>query len=430
MGFPERIERELRPGVKLLYSQTRDFKSALFRVVFAVPLEKETASGYSLLTNMLSLTTAEYPDIRSFAVAKDELYALWLDSYVKRSQETLLVTLEFESLADSFALEGEKLLEKAVKMLGGAIFAPNAPGGVFPKKLLDGEKRSLTGEIESIIENDSDFAFMRSLEIMCAGEPYATDAAGDKKLVKKLDGKTLYDVYYKYCLENAPVLISYVGEADIGEVAEYVEKYLPFAPRTGKIPECTVHRAGGFRRVREKTRSDECTVVIGASYAPCKTLRERVALALFDEIFGGASGRLFINVREKEGLCYFCSTVSPGVKNVYFIICGTEPANALRAEEAIRREFDLAANGLCSGGELDTAKKTLLRRVDNTGASPASISSNLIAQALAAPEERAGPEELRAIIRSVTAQEIAAITKTMQTELVYTLEDPIEGKKR
>ena len=73
---------------------------------------------------MLSLTTAEYPDIRSFAVAKDELYALWLDSYVKRSQETLLVTLEFESLADSFALEGEKLLEKAVKMLGGAIFAP------------------------------------------------------------------------------------------------------------------------------------------------------------------------------------------------------------------------------------------------------------------------------------------------------------------
>ena len=273
------------------------------------------------------------------------------------------------------------------------------------------------------IEDKPAFAFRRAVETMCAGEPYSADASGDAELVKKLDGKTLYEKYYKNCVENVPVFIMYVGEAEIGEVAGYIEKYLPFCARGANLPRCTAHVPGGLRRLREITRADECSLVIGASHRMLENARERAAHSLFDVIVGGAAGRLFVNVREKEGLCYYCGTVSPGAKNVCFITCGTEHANAARAEEAILREFESAAHEGVSEEELEKAKKTLLLGLDSVGASPGALIRYMFLQALAAPGDVRDIAELRDLILSVTPRDILEITDTYVTELIYILDN-------
>jgi hypothetical protein len=53
--------------------------------------------------------------MQSFSVIKDELYALGLDAYVQRSGELLLVRLEINTIADSFAFDGERVLFRATE---------------------------------------------------------------------------------------------------------------------------------------------------------------------------------------------------------------------------------------------------------------------------------------------------------------------------
>jgi hypothetical protein len=100
---------KLGEGVYLAACKTEKFKSAVMTVSFAVPLDVETASGYSLLTNLLSLSTGSYNTMQSFSVIKDELYALGLDAYVQRRGEILLVRLEINTIADSFAFDASTI---------------------------------------------------------------------------------------------------------------------------------------------------------------------------------------------------------------------------------------------------------------------------------------------------------------------------------
>ena len=149
---------QLANGVYLAACKTEKFKSAIMTVSFAVPLEAETASGYSLLTNLLSLSTGSYKTMQSFSIIKDELYALGLDAYVQRSGELLLVRLEINTIADSFAFNGERVLFRATQLLSDAIFNPHLENGVFPDRNVETEKVCLIEEIESLIENKPAFA--------------------------------------------------------------------------------------------------------------------------------------------------------------------------------------------------------------------------------------------------------------------------------
>ena len=188
-------KKEMQKGVYLACCKTDKFKSAMMTVSFAVPLEHKTASGYSLLTNLLSLSTGSYKTMQSFSIIKDDLYALGLDSYVQRRGEILLVRLEINTIADSFAFDNDRVLFRATELLGDAIFNPNLTNGVFPEGTVETEKDCLIEEIESEIENKPSFALLRARQIMCEGEPFSVDAAGDIDLVEALDGKQLVEFY-------------------------------------------------------------------------------------------------------------------------------------------------------------------------------------------------------------------------------------------
>jgi hypothetical protein len=129
--------------------------------------------------------------MQSFSVIKDELYALGLDAYVQRRGELLLVTLEINTIADSFAFDGDRILFEATKLLGGAIFRPCLKDGVFPEENIESEKKCLIEEIASAIENKPSYAMRRAKQILCEGEPFAVDVGGEIDRVGELDGKEL-----------------------------------------------------------------------------------------------------------------------------------------------------------------------------------------------------------------------------------------------
>lgn len=411
-------------GVYVSACRTDKFKSALMTVSFALTLDSETASGYSLLTNLLSLSTGDYPTMQSFSVIKDELYALGLDAYVQRKGEILLVTLEINAIADSYAFDDEKVLFRAVELIGSAIFNPCLENGVFPSQNVESEKKCLIEEIASEIENKPSYAMKRAREIMCEGEPFAVDAAGEIDKVLALDGKSLTE-YYQYIVNNAPVFINYAGEADFEYVKECVSAHLSFGPRKRNIPTPVIHNnRGEILRVRENMEMEQSVLVLGFTLDMPDSAKKRAILSVYDEIFGGAaSSKLFMNVREKEGLCYYCSSYPSGRKNVMFVTSGIESGNENKVINAIYNEIEAMKKGDFTDFELENAKNSIIRSLKSVENSLSSINSYLLGQVLLDDSE---PLETNIeLVESVTRDEVIALALSVAPELEYILDTEV-----
>ena len=408
-------------GVYISACKTDKFKSSLMTVSFALELDRETASGYSLLTNLLSLSTGDYPTMQSFSIIKDELYALGLDAYVQRKGEILLVTLEINTIADSYAFDGEKVLYRAVELLGGAIFRPCLADGIFPIENVESEKKCLIEEIASEIENKPSYAMKRAREIMCEGEPFAVDAAGEIDKVLSLDGKSLMD-YYRHIVNNATVFINYAGEADFDYVKECIDAHLPFGPRKRNVPTPVFHnKRNSVVRVRENMEMEQSVIVLGLTIDMPDSAKKRAILSVYDEIFGGAaSSKLFMNVREKEGLCYYCSSYPSGRKNVLFVTSGIESGMEEKAISAIYREIEAMKNGDFTEIELENAKNAINRSLMSVENSLGSINSYMLGQVLLDDSEPI--EANKKLVYSVTREEVIALASTVTPELEYILD--------
>lgn len=410
----------MQEGVYLSSCKTDKFKSAVMTVSFAVPLDSETASGYSLLTNLLSLCTGKYPTMQSFSIIKDELYALGLDAYVQRRGELLLVRLEINSIADSYTFDNERVLYRATELLGDAIFNPYLENGVFPEKSVENEKLCLIEEIESLVENKLSYALFRARQTMCKGEPFAVDAAGETDRVAALDGKALMP-FYRNIIDNAPVFITYAGEADFDYVEECVRTHLRFSDRKNNLPDSVLHPVRNeIYRVTEKMEMEQAIVVLGFTVEMAKTPHQRAILSVYDEIFGGSStSKLFMNVREKEGLCYYCSSYPAGRKNIIFVASGVEQGAEDKAISAIYREVDAMKQGDFSDYDLQNAKNSIIRSLLSAESNLNSISGYLLGQIIS--EDSATIEESIDLVARVTRDEVIAIANTVTPELEYIL---------
>lgn len=413
-------KKTLCEGVFLSACKTDKFKSALMTVSFALPLDKCTASGYSLLTNLLSLSTGKYPTMQSFSIIKDELYALGLDSYVQRRGEILLLRLEINSIADSFTFDGEKVLFRATELLGDAIFNPHLENGIFPENNVETEKACLIDEIASVIENKPSYAMLRARQIMCEGEPFAVDAAGEIERVEVLDGKQLLE-FYKNAINNAPVFIAYSGEADGSYVEECVKANLPFSPRPFALPEAVFHENRGIRRVFEQMEMEQSVLILGLTLDKIpSSAHERAILTVYDELFGGSpASKLFMNVREKEGLCYFCSSYPSGKKNIIFVSCGLERGMEEKAISSIYREVEAMKNGDFSDEDLKNAKNAIARSLRSVESSLGSLNGYLLS--LMISSENVSRDETIELVSRVTREEVVALAKTVKPELEFIL---------
>ncbi len=413
--------KQITEGVYLSTFKTEKFKSAVMTVTFAVPLHKSTASGYSLLTNLVSVCTGKYPTMQSFSIIKDELYALGLDAYVQRRGELLLVRFEINAIADSFAFDNERVLFRATELLGDAIFNPHLENGSFPEASVETEKACLIDEISSLIENKPAYAMLRARQIMCEGEPFETDAAGDIEIVKSLNGKDLMP-FYRNIIENAPVFITYAGEAEEDYINECITANMPFSPRKSILPEPVTHKKREeILRVKENMDMEQSVLILGLTLdnIPENTF-SRAVLTVFDEIFGGSpASKLFMNVREKEGLCYYCSSYPSGRKNIIFVSCGLEPGMENFATEAIYKELDAMKRGDFEESDIENAKMSITRSLLGTESSLGSINGYLLSRIIS--KENLSIEETIKTVKSVTKEDVVRFAGTVSPELEYIL---------
>ena len=229
---------QLLPGVHLTAVQTQKFKSSVLGMQFLLPLAREQAALQALLPMVLRRGTAEHPDMESLSAVLDELYGGSLEPTVRKKGETQCVGFVGSFLDDAYTLDGSAVLEPSAALLGELVLRPYTRDGAFCPDYTRQERENLVTRIRAQVNDKRQYAQVRVVAEMCAGEPFGVDKLGDEASAAAITPQKLWDCYQQV-LRTAPIEFYYCGSAPLERVRAAVQAIvdgLPAGERSRPAP--------------------------------------------------------------------------------------------------------------------------------------------------------------------------------------------------
>ena len=286
-----------------------------------------------------------------------------------RSRTALQIAEEAEDIGGGVSASGDidnseirgvalaRHWRRLLELLADVTLNPTLPEGE-----IEPERRSVLSALKSRADQPFQRAYDTMMGRVYGPHPYALPALGRSDVVARLDRAALLD-HYRAFYRAGRVLVSVSGDVSTREVAAEVRRLfaeMPAGEGSPSTPAAAPATAGGRELVNHPAAQAQVMVAfLGPSiahqdYAAVKVLQ--VALG------GGMAGRLFTELRDRQGLAYSTGAINPSRVDASVLVAylGTAPANADRAEDGMLRELARLAAERVSPEELARAKSYLM----------------------------------------------------------------------
>lgn len=413
--------QKVADGVYVNCLPTDKFKVNAITVCIQTELNDNSAAMCALAAKVLMRGSEKYPDMRAIERRTDELYAAELSASGTRYGEVQCITLSADFLSSEYT-EGD-IIPDIVALIGSLLCEPLVENNGFKVDYTESEKRNLTELIRSLGDNKRLYAQKRCAEEMCANEAYSIPAYGRIETVEKADAASLY-AFYKELLCSSPIEILYTGD-----LSAFEEICSCFGTLFSKIKRAKEYRryvtvmhkrADSAREVCENMEISQGKLSIGLSTGITGNHEMIPGLIVANEILGGsASSKLFMNVREKMSLCYYCSSTVERSKGLMFINAGIENGNYEIAKNAIIAQLDAVKQGNFTDGEFDSAKSSLINAYRSVSDSVAAIESWYLPRIMLG--DSTTPEKRVAEVASTARDEVIKAISEVRPEIFYFL---------
>lgn len=318
---------------------------------------------------------------------------------------------------------------------------------------IDREKGVITEEIN--LYEDMPYRKVSDLfeGLLYKGNPLGFDIAGEKKTVKSFDRKTFTDYIAELYHPKNAVLVVAGGLSKTplrqgfplrssnseGQAAGCINDYLEIVEK--KFGNWEDGKRASFIKVEENQtrpgifikskKTEQAHFCLGFRAFSFFDKRKHILSVLSAILGGGMSSRLFIEVRERRGLCYYISTGREFYHDVGNIVTQAGVTNNLdkvkEAIETILKEKRKVANGEVTSEELKKAKELLKGRLLLSMEDSFNIASFLGTKKIL-EDKIETPEEIIAKIDKVTREEVVALAKELfvPSRLNFALIGPFE----
>ena len=420
----EYTRAEIINGVWLTHIRSDKFKTACLSITLLTQLQRESAAMNALLPLVLRRGTARYTDMEAISRRLDELYGAAIEPVVRRIGEIQCLGFFASVPEEDYLPAGADTLRGTCELMGQMLLAPNTRGGLLLPDYVDSERDKLIEMIRARLNDKLSYSVSRCIEEMCCCENFAVSRFGDEESAAAIRYQKLTK-QYRNLIQTSPIEIFYCGRAEEKCVESLLRDALSTLPR-GEIDYDigTDVRLNALeetpREYTEQMNVTQAKLVIGWRLGKAMDDPNPAALRLFASLFGGSTAsKLFVNVREKLSLCYFASAVADVHKGVLLAYAGTEADNVGRAKEEIFAQLASIANGEITDEELSAAradvKSALKSALDVQGA----LEGFYLSAALDGADY--SPEELSALVDDVTKEELVAIARGCECDMIYTL---------
>ncbi len=422
------IKKKIGDGINLNYLETDKFKTGLLSVNFIAPLSAESAALNAVIPTILMRGSKKYPNMAEINKALDYLYASSLGTRNNKRGEMQIFGLFAGMLNSEYTINGEDLVSEVLDVVGDILLNPVTDGEAFDAAYTESEKNNLIDAINARINDKSYYARTRCTEIMCENELFGLSETGTAEDVYKISAESAY-AHYKYALSKYPVEILFVGKCDVDVLSCKLSKLFEKVERNPlPLPETKVVRTvESAKSVTEDMPVNQGKLVLGFRSGTVVSEAEYPAFLMANEIFGGGvTSKLFMNVREKMSLCYYCQSIPDGTKGLMLVQSGIQVDKREIAQKAILEQLEAVKNGDFSNEELTSAKLGLINGHRELSDSARGLELWYLGRLLAGVDTDL--DDVVRAIEGVTPDDVTAAMRRVTLDTVYFLNGTLKGE--
>ncbi len=417
---------KLWDSVSLSAINTDKFKTGMLSISLAMPLSGELTANNMLLSGVLRRGSEELPSMALLNRRLDELYASAIEIKNVRHGKNEVLALSADMLDNAFVSDGTDVLDGVLHVLSQILLHPLTADGAFPAETVKKEKAHVGDAIKAEINNPKAYAHHRCSELLHGEDSDFPTLEGLLRSVDSADEKSLFG-HYKRLLEDASVGFFYVGSESPRTVADAIMKHFrPFGTPEDRKINLAPERFISLKEVTEPFEVSQGKLVMGFRTGVCATDEKYFAAVLFNEIFGGSpASKLFMNVRERLSLCYYCASAYDTYLGNLTVSSGIDVSNFEIAKCEILSQLEDIKQGRIDTSELSAAKKSIAHWYRQMYDFPFELFAFYSTREMLGID--AAPEDYMKKFEAVSAEEIAEIARGTVLDTVYFLKGTLEA---
>lgn len=303
----------------------------------------------------------------------------------------------------------------------------------FEAKELEREKGVIIEELNMYLDTPTVHISELFEELLYGDQPAGWRIVGEKENILSFNREKLIE-YFNSHYSNDNTVVCVAGDVKVKQIEEKVKKYFSKIETRKHLGKANVKehqtRPGVLLHSKKTDQTHLCLGVRAFNMFD----KRRYALGLMSVMLGGnMSSRLFISVRERNGLAYYIHTNYEGSSDAGYLVtqAGIKSDSLEKAVELILEEYRSLRDKKISQKELKKAKD-YLRGATSLSLDATDSQASFYASQEVMAEEMLTPEEKLKMIDKVTVNDIKKVAQEIfqNAKLNLSVIGPLEGQEK
>lgn len=349
---------KLTEGVHLHVIKSRQFTTQRIKIRFSAPMERSSLAGRVLVASMMETANKAYPTAQLLRRKLASLYGADFSTTVSKKGAVHLVDLDINFLASAF-LAGQDLTDDIMTFLKTSLLHPLTKADSFDEQFFELEQKNLISYLETETEDNFYQADQALSQLFYQTEPLNLPYLGTPDLIRAETPQACFRTFQKMLTKDR-IDIFCLGHFDEQKLLEYFESFM-LAPRQVDLQFEQQQMFSKITREQiEKKAVNQSILELGYHLPISYTSPDYCSLLVLDSLFGNSpQSKLFVNIREAEGLAYTIGSQIDSFTGCLKVYAGIDKNQRHSVMKLIHRQWLELKKGQFTLAELEEAKRLI-----------------------------------------------------------------------
>lgn len=405
-----------------------NFRSCHFSLVFRCKFDEKKAVAYSLLVDILTDSSKDYPSPKYVYRHNDSNYIL--DFYGSFSRVgKVMQTYIICDYVDPKYIKEDFYLDNTYKFIFDMISNPLVTNNKFDEKIVSVAKKRLITELKSLSDDNSFISIHNAMKLFAPSTATSFHLYDMIDYINSITEEELFN-YYLELINSSSVDIFITSSTDEKLIDRIVNKYFPFKNLTyTKYQELIFNKKRLVpRKVVDKSSYKQSTLVMIFNVDNMSMHEREFVMPFYINILnkGGLGSKLYVALREKSGLCYNVTTDCYDRNNLLIIKSTIKVGEEKKAIKLVKRCIKDMKNNITNDefvGAYYAYQSSLKGMIDSIGAINRLYMNSYYANF-------STYEEKKNKFKKVNINEINELAKKIRLNVIYVLKGDINERNQ
>lgn len=413
-------KKEKKENYNLHLIKTDRFKEIAISLRFTKAYNKEESAYLKLLERVLVTNgTKKYNTLKEISKELENLYRTNISSRFFATSKNM--TFEFKLTMINPKYTNLNIYSEAFSLLKEILTNPRTENNAFIESVFELEKENLIKSILNVKDDPETYGRIKFESSFYKGTIYEENNYKNIKNFKELENKKLYNIY-KSLLNDFKIDVFILGDYEEEIIKNEIQKLLKNYSQKNTTHDDLYIKIKDQGKIENKEQIDTSgsNLFIGCTINGLTNEERDFKLILYNTILGSMNNSvLFVNVREKNSLCYHIGSIISKYTSTIVIDSGINKKNYEKTIKFIEESIKSMENIKVVSHLMTNAKKTLEIAYNDFYDNMAKIIDYYFLNEFTYIPSI---EERRQKVLEVTPEEICELAKKVEIKNIFLLE--------